>query len=662
MKATQPIVSELARQRVLPIFLLSLLLLLLAAGRAAAQVPTLIDYPGRLLDGTGVGVTDPAVAMTFSLYTAPTGGTVIWQESQTVTVEAGRYAVLLGTVVPLTPAAIDPGGPVWLEVAVSGLPLAPRRTFNVAAVPWAFQAANADTVGGKSAIDLDQAAHVARTDNPHGVTPAQIGAASGAGMDSAVAAHAAVAAAHHAKTTSFTELTGQIGDSQIPATLMRDVERTWPNLANIPAGFADNVDNVGPLGGPETDPQVGANTTGFVPRWGGAALTSGGLYDDGAGHVAIGTTAPSRPFEVHGTQSGYGMVRIARNEAGDHEAGLAFVEGSDAPGSDFWVMGVGGWGNTNDFFLGRGAVRLLIEPTGNVGIGTSSPAARLDVVASARVTGGEPTLILHDTGRDGTRPTLRVEGNGVAALEGDDASDHYFGLYTTFTSSRLHSAALRLHGSTATKGGSWGTVLSLSHDGSDGRITTDVGDIRLEPGGGPRGFPPQFQRRLALTGDLRLAALAYGDGTRQHTPLHDCWDLDSDGVTDAAEDVNGDGQWNAHDCTGQPGRQGPWGIDGPAGPAGAQGPPCWSVLGDRNGDGVADINDCEGPQGYQGVPSCWQAAGTEPATGDRSGDGVVTALDCQYGPPGTNGEVCTPSRDLNGDGRLDVRDCVALLP
>jgi hypothetical protein len=38
-------------------------------------------------------------------------------------------------------------------------------------------------------------------------------------------------------------------------------------------------------------------------------------------------------------------------------------------------MGVGGWGNTNDFVVGRAAVKMLITPDGNVGIGTTNPGA-----------------------------------------------------------------------------------------------------------------------------------------------------------------------------------------------------------------------------------------------------------------------------------------------
>lgn len=50
----------------------------------------------------------------------------------------------------------------------------------------------------------------------------------------------------------------------------------------------------------ETDPQVGTNTTHYVPRWNGSALSQGTIYDDGS-NIGIGTTTPAASLDVHGT-------------------------------------------------------------------------------------------------------------------------------------------------------------------------------------------------------------------------------------------------------------------------------------------------------------------------------------------------------------------------
>ncbi|RMF88392.1 MAG: hypothetical protein D6739_00130, partial [Nitrospirae bacterium] len=488
----------------------------------------------------------------------------------------------------------------------------------------------------------------------------------------AVAAHAADPAAHHAKTTSFTELTGQPSDAQLPATLLRHAEFTWdrllaqPNHGGVPAGFADGVDDLAAV--PETDPEVGQIAPGGVPRWDGAALATGAVYDDGAGHVAVGgpVGAGAAPFEVHATQSNYGMLRIVRDDPGANEAGLAFVEGSDAVGDDYWVVSVGGWGNTNDLVFGRHGVKLLVEPGGNVGLGTTAPAARLHVAGSGRIEGPSPTLVLHDTDGAGTRPGLRFAGSPTAVFAGDGSGDYHLGLYAAFAKTRGASATLHLHGSTA---GSWGTDLSLTHDGADGWIATDLGDIRLQPRGKVlAAVPPQlpeYQKRLVVRGDLGLTALHYADATYQTGPLADCWDLNADGVCNTAtEDVTGDGACDAHDCLGPPGDPGPKGDLGPRGPKGPPGYDCWDTNHDRacdaaedvTGDGACDANDCAGDPGRQGL-SCWQADGAVAATGDRNGDWSTDARDCQMGVAGADGETCNPRYDANGDGVRNALDC-----
>ena len=77
------------------------ILLALGTSFAFAQslVPTNLSYQGRVSDSSGdlIGATQ-AVNRTvyFKLYTVSTGGTPIWAESQTVTISAGEFSVLIG--------------------------------------------------------------------------------------------------------------------------------------------------------------------------------------------------------------------------------------------------------------------------------------------------------------------------------------------------------------------------------------------------------------------------------------------------------------------------------------------------------------------------------------------------------------------------------------
>ena len=113
--------------------------------------------------------------------------------------------------------------------------------------------------------------------------------------------------------------------------------------------------------------------------------------------VGIGTTAPSEKLEVY-NNGGDVSVKI-HEAAGTHEARLHLRRG----GSDWELV------NHNDFSIeGEGGKRLTIKAgTGNVGIGTTSPAHLLDVSGSAFV---KDSLYLGDSN------TLALR-NSTSALE-----------------------------------------------------------------------------------------------------------------------------------------------------------------------------------------------------------------------------------------------------
>ena len=77
--------------------------LLLALGSslvfASSLVPTKLAYQGRVSDNSGtlIGATSAVNrSVYFKLYAGSTGGTPIWAESQTVTISAGEFSVLIG--------------------------------------------------------------------------------------------------------------------------------------------------------------------------------------------------------------------------------------------------------------------------------------------------------------------------------------------------------------------------------------------------------------------------------------------------------------------------------------------------------------------------------------------------------------------------------------
>src|SRR5690606_857548 len=111
-------------------------------------------------------------------------------------------------------------------------------------------------------------------------------------------------------------------------------------------------------------------SAGNTPYWDGSAwvVNSDNIYNNG-GNIGIGTNSPSAKLEVQGSvliNPSYGNFRLA------------------IPGGDGWQFStVGGGQNLQLWNVTGGSantIRMFMEgSTGNVGIGTTTPLARLDV-------------------------------------------------------------------------------------------------------------------------------------------------------------------------------------------------------------------------------------------------------------------------------------------
>lgn len=153
--------------------------LLLAAHEAWAQLPRTISYQGVLADAVGNLLPDAMHTLTFTLYDAATGGSVVFTETQNVPVVRGVFNTILGSA---TAGGIPPGvafdRAYFLGISVDGgAELVPRTALT--ASPYALRASLADAVtanGVGTAAVADLAITNAKIAN-HTIAPGKIATA-----------------------------------------------------------------------------------------------------------------------------------------------------------------------------------------------------------------------------------------------------------------------------------------------------------------------------------------------------------------------------------------------------------------------------------------------------------------------------------------------------
>ena len=148
-----------------------------------------------------------------------------------------------------------------------------------------------------------------------------------------------------------------------------------------------------------------------------------------SGNVGIGTTSPSYPFHVYNET----VDTVARFESGDTSAAIS-LKASDntalftTSGTDFLVKNDGS-GNLR--FFNNGSERLRIDSSGNVGIGTTSPGAKLDVNGSIKAAGNAklsstaPALKFEETDRTDENWAFIASGGKLSIRTANDNFSSY---------------------------------------------------------------------------------------------------------------------------------------------------------------------------------------------------------------------------------------------
>lgn len=126
----------------------------LTAAPLSAAVPALIPTQGILYDEAGVPLTG-VHDVVFSLYPSPGAETPIWSEIQTLEFTGGLFSAYLGASSPLSLAILGDAGSLTLGIALGEEPETARIPFGtVPFAAWAQFCADAQTLDGYTADDL----------------------------------------------------------------------------------------------------------------------------------------------------------------------------------------------------------------------------------------------------------------------------------------------------------------------------------------------------------------------------------------------------------------------------------------------------------------------------------------------------------------------------
>lgn len=308
-----------------------------------AVPPQSMNYQAYLVDNVSGLPIDGSRDLIFRIYPGDAGGTAVWTDTLTVVVSKGLFSVELGGALnPLPKASMV--NPLWLGVQVVGdtLEMSPRSPLT--SVNNAFRAEDADTLQGQTAASLDQSGDVAA--NAGNITTLSLN----------LGTHSTNPSAHHAKTTSYADLTSgqvtaafiaadainashiaanavaaseiaanavgasEIATGAVASAEIQDGSITTADIANG-AVTAAKINNAGL----DADTVDGIHASAFMPAGAdlwvnttGDAMT-GNLTTTGA--IGIGTASPGYKLSVQGGLSGY-LAGIYNENTGGSSYGL----------------------------------------------------------------------------------------------------------------------------------------------------------------------------------------------------------------------------------------------------------------------------------------------------------------------------------------------------
>jgi len=363
-------------------------ILIVSGNLLLADIPETLSYQGYLSEN-GVAVADGSYALTFTLHLSAGGGVEWTEEHNSVAVENGVFSVILGKTTLFSVQDIDFTAPLWLEMDYNGTTLGPIELTSSAYSMASKTSETASAVVGTENVfpssgwvgigtdpqrnlhihaagsegdgnaDLHLTNDATESSGYDGATITMLGdGGPGSGTDLLINNREAGNLLFHTNGTEKVRITsdGNVGIGEESPSSLLDVGGD--------INFSGNLLQNGSL------VDLGDNT--LWNTTGDASTTSYLNYDYSTGHVGIGIEADEDMIlDVNGE------VRVADriSLAGD----LRYYSNNG-----FAIKTIGENAIIFEPDYANTAPAMIIEPDGDVGIGTTIPSYKLDVAGTIR--------------------------------------------------------------------------------------------------------------------------------------------------------------------------------------------------------------------------------------------------------------------------------------
>lgn len=191
----------------------------------------------------------------------------------------------------------------------------------------------------------------------------------------------------------------------------------------------------------------------YLDFYTGGLLTTPKMRIDINGNVGIGTDSPQWPLHVVGAGGGSSGIIAAETTGGNGGPQLRLKVGG--PNSQEWVFVANGSinGPVGDLQIVQqsGGSRMVIRTNGNVGIGTTTPANKLDVQGSADFTGNvgignsTPETALHVGSYGSTNEYMTISTAGGNLYDAGIKLRHFNSGYGWTLDSNERDSSFRLY-------------------------------------------------------------------------------------------------------------------------------------------------------------------------------------------------------------------------